>query len=563
MLNNHTIYIPVILINWNDLDFRQEKLKFDDMERYGRLSDVYDLLNKTGYNYPGIDDQYQPTGSVKDYYSAISHNKLKIEFIILNASNNPNLPTDILSLGNTNAVTLDDYSYTINGNYIDYGEENDSQGTLLKPKLSEAYQKARDNYNTINLPYIDDNSQNFDLRFGNFKSNIVFIQAGYGGETHVANKGNYVWSHKWSLSINGETINYNMSPYKKNNSAGTDPRIIPIGGFVHEILHTFGLPDLYDTDFSSKVAGYLSIMASGSWGTNSQSPWLPSYATTWTRNHLSYYFDTNIIEITNTSNNLELPPISEINLSYKLQHPTKDDYWLIEYRTKTKFDIMMPCEGLLIWHISNRSNNKNEFPSSRRGESGYKVGLEQKDGLFELERKKRVADYICDAWIPGEEFTPYSVPSTISIDGTPSGIKLYDIEKDNTTNRMKFKVEFLPIPTAKIESIEYSFDTNTSEDHIPTLKHSEIGSGNNNWIKIITSGVSNGTKVNSIKVNNIDLFSGIQEINNNFIKITLDKTTLEKIPQVQPKDGNHPSFNIVSIKIDGLFIWNDCLKKIP
>ena len=126
---------------------------------------------------------------------------------------------------------------------------------------------------------------------------------------------------------------------------------------------------------------------------------------------------------------------------------------------------------------------------------------------------------------------------------------------------MKFKVDFLPIPTAKIESIEYSFDTNNSEDHIPTLKHSEIRSGNNNWIKIITSGVSNGTKVNSIKVNNNDLFSGIQEINNNFIKITLDKTILENIPQ--SRGSGKPSFNIVSIKIGNLFSWNDCLKKIP
>ena len=587
----NTIYIPVILIKWKGtdasgtLDFRDNKLNFgkdSGYTRYGRFSDVYDLLNKTGYNYPGIDAQEQPTGSVKDYFSAISHGKLKIEFVILNASTNINLPIDILdilALGNTNQLTLDDYAYTINGNYIDYGETNDTNGSKLKPELSLAYLKAKDNYNNIKLPYIDDNIDNFDFKFGNFKKNIVYIQAGYGAETNIPKKNNYVWSNKWSFPINGETINYSINPYKKNNSSGTDPRIIPIGVIVHETLHAFGLPDLYDTDFSSKGAGYLSIMASGSWGTNSYTPWLPSYANTWTRNQLSYYFHTNIIEITQDSTNLdlELPPISDTNISYKLQHPTKDDYWLVEYRTKTNFDKMMPCEGLVIWHISNRSDNKSEFPPNRRGESGYKVGLEQKDGLFELERKKQTNDYICDAWVPGEEFTPYGVPSTVSIDGTPSGIKLYDIEKNNTNNRMKFKVKFdTPTPiTAKIESINYSFDTNANLDHIPTLKHSDISSPNkqdssgNHWIEINTSGVNtskvtttdvSGSKKITIKVNDNDLISSIKKVTDNSITFIIDKSILESIPKSQGSDKS--SFNIVSIKIDGLFSWNDCLKKV-
>ena len=579
-VHHNTIYIPVILIKWKDssgsgsLDFRQEQLIFTTDTRYGRFTDVYDLLNKTGYSYPSVDASGQQTGSVKDYFSAISHGKLKIEFVILNASTNINLPIDILdilALGNTNQLTLDDYAYTINGNYIDYGETNDTNGSKLKPELSLAYQKAKENYNNINLPYIDDNNDNFDFKFGNFKKNILYIQAGYGAETSILDRYDNVWSHKWSFPINGESINYSINPYKKNNSSGTDPRIIPIGVIVHETLHTFGLPDLYDTDFSSKGGGYLSIMASGSWGTNSYTPWLPSYANTWTRNQLSYYFHTNIIEITKDSTNLdlELPPISEINLSYKLQHPNKDDYWLVEYRTKTKFDQMMPCEGLLIWHISNRSNNTLEIPSHRRGESGYKVGLEQKDGLFELERKKKTNNFICDAWVPGEEFTPYGVPSTVSIDGVPSGIKLYDIEKDATNNRMKFKVEFVPIPTAKIESIKYSFNTvvNTvvNTDPPPPSTHSVNDvSGGNYWIEITTSGVNtskiitskvtttdvSGSKQITIKVNGNDLISSIKEVTDNSIKITLNKEIL--------KEKASSSFNIVSIKIDGLFSWNDC-----
>ena len=566
-----TINFPVILINWveivdgqenSSLRFNNEQLQFQEgdqiVTRYGKLLDIYDLLNKEGYNYVGINDG-TPTGSVKDYYSAISHGKLKVNFVILNASENQNLPIDILSLGSTYSFSIDQYAYTINGNYVDYGETNDSRANLLKPQLLLAYDKAKSNYDSLNLPYINHNDSNFDLKFGDFNKNVIFIHAGYGAETYIQNNMDYIWSHNWKFfDQNNQQINYNINPYKKNNNQGTDPKIIPIGVISHDTLHAFGLPDLYDTDNSSKGVGYLSIMGTGSWGTNKFSPWLPAYAITWTRSQLNNYFNTNICEITQSSDSLELPPIHETNLSYKLKHPTENDYWLIEYRTNIGFDRNMPCGGLVIWHVTDRSNNKNEFPSSRKGESGYKISLEQKDGLFDLEKKKNVSP--CDVWVPGEEFSPYTVPSTVSINGKPSGIRLYDIEEDTIENRMKFKVEFIDIPTAKIVSVFYNFDQNDNLDHIPTLNHSDIT--DNNWIKINTINVPNGTKINSIKVNNIDWLTGIIEINNNEVEIPISSDKLQQIPTSQGS-GNKPSFNIVSIKIDNLFIWNDCLKGKP
>lgn len=108
-----------------------------------------------------------------------------------------------------------------------------------------------------------------------------------------------------------------MNPYKSRRN--NENKIIPIGVLVHETLHNFGLPDLYDTDYSSKGSGYLSIMASGSWGTNSQTPLLPAFANAWTRNKLNNYLiannresiDINIINITETTKNLELSPITK------------------------------------------------------------------------------------------------------------------------------------------------------------------------------------------------------------------------------------------------------------
>ncbi len=40
------------------------------------------------------------------------------------------------------------------------------------------------------------------------------------------------------------------------------------GVYVHEFGHAFGLPDLYDVDYSSKGVGHWSLMSGGSWNGN-------------------------------------------------------------------------------------------------------------------------------------------------------------------------------------------------------------------------------------------------------------------------------------------------------
>ena len=46
---------------------------------------------------------------------------------------------------------------------------------------------------------------------------------------------------------------------------GTGTSISTIGVFAHEFGHALGLPDLYDTDYTSEGVGNWSLMAGGSW----------------------------------------------------------------------------------------------------------------------------------------------------------------------------------------------------------------------------------------------------------------------------------------------------------
>ena len=491
--------IPVILIKWDNLDFESSQLSFNGNFRSGTFDDVNDLYNsEEDYNYPKNAPEDPYSGSVVDYYKAISHGRMSPNFEIINASSNET-PT-----------SLDDYAHTISGNYAEYGEKNDSNGNRLKPELLAAYNQAVENYG------ID----NFNKLYG--KKHVIFMHSGYGAETHVDNKLDYIWSHKWNfINDDNETIKYFTYPYKKENNNITN--IIPIGVIVHESLHMFGLPDFYDTDFSSKGAGYLSVMASGSWGVNSQSPWLPAFATPYTRSKLSRFFTANLIDINGTETNLSLPPISRTDKTYKLTIPDNpNEYWLLENKKEEGFDRNLNDEGIIIWHVvESVANNRNEYSSNDRGESGYKMSLEASDGLFNLERKKSNHTTRGRLWKPGQEFSPYSSPSTVMQNGNSTGIKVYNIRESG--DDMLFDVEYITEPEAKINTVTLDNKLLTITTTGLVNENLEIGFNNNDYVQFnVTSnemtidlsvGEYNTKFTDNIQVNKNSPYNGFNTLN--------------------------------------------------
>lgn len=86
-----------------------------------------------------------------------------------------------------------------------------------------------------------------------------------------------IWSGRWSFTDAGigEYTTNDACPaggFIKVNDYVIEPEIFfpdgqihTVGVFAHEYGHALGLPDLYDTDGSSKGIGYWSLMAGGSW----------------------------------------------------------------------------------------------------------------------------------------------------------------------------------------------------------------------------------------------------------------------------------------------------------
>ena len=195
-----------------------------------------------------------------------------------------------------------------------------------------------------------------------------FVHSGPGGE----GGGPYIWSHRWvyrgmwgsafvtnDSAANGGLIR--VDDYIMQPANGTTGGLIQIGVFSHEFGHALGLPDLYDTDYSSGGVGDWCLMAGGSWNTPSS----PSHLSVWCKEMLGWITpvipDDNILDF-------EIPAIEEEPFALKLWthgdvgsyigsysqgQDVGREYFLIENRQRLGTDVHLDNEGLLIWHVDN------------------------------------------------------------------------------------------------------------------------------------------------------------------------------------------------------------------
>jgi len=190
-----------------------------------------------------------------------------------------------------------------------------------------------------------------------------------------------IHSHQWNISSryrDGVRIySYSIEP----EETASQNRLSAIGVYCHEFGHVLGLPDLYDTDYSSSGAGYWELMASGSYNGSSQTP---AGFSAWSKSKLGWLTLTNI---TSNQTDVSIPALAFNPAAYRLwKHgATGSQYWIIENRQRMGFDAALPGDGLLIWHIDDAvGGNTNDWHP--------KVFLEQADGRFDLQYDRNSGD---------------------------------------------------------------------------------------------------------------------------------------------------------------------------
>lgn len=175
--------------------------------------------------------------------------------------------------------------------------------------------------------------------------------------------------------------------------------ISTIGVFVHEYGHVLGLPDFYDTDYSSGGLGEWDAM-SGGLNTVDVLEDTPAHFNPWSKYKLGWLTPTTV---TGTLTDQQIKTAATDAEAYQLGtgDALSGEYFLVENRQKVGFDAGLPGAGLLIWHVDadwitghldyNDVNDYSCVPPACSYKH-YGVALVQADNKWDLERDNNSGD---------------------------------------------------------------------------------------------------------------------------------------------------------------------------
>ena len=357
------------------------------------LSEFEDQEYQEGHDLDYFEDlAFGETDSMWDYYDEVSRGELNIEGDVYGP-------------------------YTLGGDAADYGDEN--------------------------MDFVEDSVEiaDDDIDYRDYDA-VMVIHSGPGEES--SGDSDDIWSIHWPYAIETDDGGYEIeeitqAPEYELSSGERSP----LGVWVHEFGHELGLPDLYDTDNSSEGIGHWGVMASGSWADNGETP---VYFSAWSRYWLGWV---DPIPITDDINNLVMEPVEDGGDVYMLPIPGNwsgsNEYFLIENRQQMKYDLYLPGEGLLIWHIDEDVINSKWNSNSVNNDEEHKgVDLEEADGEDDLDNNENRGDS-GDTYNSGS-FTKDTYPDSLAYNNTESGWKIENIETDG--DKIIVDISFLSKPHA-------------------------------------------------------------------------------------------------------------------
>ncbi len=271
---------------------------------------------------------------------------------------------------------------------------------------------------------------------------VVFLQPAPGGECGPRSAPqNHLWSHRYFLQTTFQTTNpdpYHKGQFVKISDYILEPgvggasscdvtQIMPIGTVAHETGHGFGLPDLYDTGFSSEGVGEYSLMGGG----NYTSPFSPSRMDAWSLSQLgwvtlaplgasgAYRFGAGA---TSDTVFLVRPTGSNPRGEYFLlenRQEVQSDSAMLNYHCRVWYQTTPPAScggGLLAWHVDSTQIAQHGITADNRVNAGLIHGLEllQADGFGNLDanpNSRCVGSPVAGCSNRGDAGDPYPGPT--------------------------------------------------------------------------------------------------------------------------------------------------------
>lgn len=368
--------------------------QFTDVKFTHTKEDIHKLLNQEGYN---------NTGSAKDYYQDQFGDNWEFIFDV----------SEIVTLPNT-------LKY--------YGQNSsDKMGSDLRPaEMARDACKAADDYVNFSL---------YDMNEDGEVDNVYIFYAGHD-ESENTEDTDLLWAHQYYIFSGGgfllECDGVKIDRYACSSELSGENNLTGIGTFCHEFMHTFGVPDFYDTDYDtdgSWAAGLwrtTSLMDGGNYNNNSATP--PNL---------------NCIErkILGLSEPIDIQcnqsyimePIHKNGQYYRMESKTEGEYYLVECRSNDGWDKYIGGRGMLVYHIDERPTTKWKNNTVNTDPYHQCVDLIEADGRTDIITDKNQFRDIQGIFYPQENITsliPETIPSYILWDGHIPEISLIGIRSE-------------------------------------------------------------------------------------------------------------------------------------
>lgn len=266
--------------------------------------------------------------------------------------------------------------------------------------------------------------------------NVHIIFAGYGEE--AGGSSDAIWAHEYPhrIALHNEVgyslAGYSCSPELRGNRGS---KISHIGVVCHELGHSLGAMDYYDTNYNTgggfDGTGKWDIMASGSWNDEGRTP--PNF-NPYVR---STIFGWNKQVLLESNQQVVMPRMetdnAEQSIVYRLETGSSNDYFLLENRQQYLFDKELPGAGLMIYHV---------HPNIEKYRSTNSINSTHPQGLYPVcasgsdpARKDYGNINSSGCPFPGTKdvkmFTPSTFPSALAWNGSAALVELSNITMSN------------------------------------------------------------------------------------------------------------------------------------
>lgn len=305
----------IILAQFTDVKFQSGH----DAEYYTHLANDVDFTSEDGH-----------VGSIHDYFLSQSEGQFDLTFDVIGP------------------VQLSHNQAYYGGNNSGGGDKNVS--TMVVECIEAAEEELGDfsDYDWFNDGDVDQ----------------VFIIYAGRGEADGGGE-DCIWPHRSQIWASRNYGGKKVSVYACSNEMQSDTQIDGIGAFCHEFSHCLGLPDLYDTSYGGNYGmGTWDLMNSGCYLGSS---FRPCAYSGYERNYCGWKEPIYLTEDTHVEG---MEGISEGGDYYIIQNDNyKNEYYILENRTKTGWDADLYGSGLLITYIdfnqslwsSNRVNTVDNY----------------------------------------------------------------------------------------------------------------------------------------------------------------------------------------------------------